>query len=150
MSYPRWYPAATTLGDGRIFVASGLRKLEKAVNHSAPIDPSLPNSGFGLQEGQNERWTETYDPATGKFTLNSASARRSLPLFPRLHLLPNGHVYYNAAGQAFNPNGRRTTRRCGTSPRRSTRRASAGHDLGMPGHRRTAPRCPVSAARRSR
>ncbi len=28
-----------------------------------------------------------------------------MPLYPRLHLLPNGHVYYNAGGQAFNPFG---------------------------------------------
>jgi hypothetical protein len=26
-------------------------------------------------------------------------------LYPRLHLLPNGHVFYNAGGQAFNPFG---------------------------------------------
>ena len=28
-----------------------------------------------------------------------------LPLFPRMHLLPNGHVFYNANGQSFNPFG---------------------------------------------
>ena len=28
-----------------------------------------------------------------------------MPLFPRLHLLPNGHVYYDVAGQSFNPFG---------------------------------------------
>src|SRR6185503_6340551 len=36
---------------------------------------------------------------------NGATAQRSLPLFPRLHLLPNGQVLFNAAGQAFNPFG---------------------------------------------
>ena len=30
---------------------------------------------------------------------------RPLPLYPRLHLLPNGHVFYTASGQTFNPNG---------------------------------------------
>jgi hypothetical protein len=49
--------------------------------------------------------TETYDPATGGWTYDGASADKSLPLYPRLHLLPNGHVFYNAAGQAFNPSG---------------------------------------------
>jgi hypothetical protein len=33
------------------------------------------------------------------------SASRSLPLYPRLHLLPDGKVYYDAAGQDFNPFG---------------------------------------------
>ena len=60
---------------------------------------------MGIQEGQNERETETFDPDTGTWALNGDKARRSLPLFPRMHLLPNGHVLYNAAGQAFNPLG---------------------------------------------
>ena len=37
--------------------------------------------------------------------MNGPLAERTLPLFPRLHLLPNGHVYYNAGGQSFNPFG---------------------------------------------
>jgi hypothetical protein len=36
---------------------------------------------------------------------NGESASRSLPLYPRLHLLPDGKVYYDAAGQVFNPFG---------------------------------------------
>ena len=54
---------------------------------------------------RNVTQTETYDPASGKWTDNGAAGERSLPLFPRLHLLPNGDVYYNAAGQSFNPFG---------------------------------------------
>ena len=133
MSYPRWYPTATTLGDGRIFVASGLRKLEKAVNLSDPIDPSLPNSGFGLQEGQNERWTETWDPATGEFTRNPPSARRSLPLFPRMHLLPNGNVLYNAAGQSFNPLGQAYDMALWNIASTYDPDTQTWHDLGVPG-----------------
>ena len=49
--------------------------------------------------------TETYDPACGTWSVNGPLAERTLPLFPRLHMLPNGHVYYNAGGQAFNPFG---------------------------------------------
>jgi len=44
-------------------------------------------------------------PASSKFIENGPAADKSLPLYPRLHLLPNGHVYYGAAGQAFNPVG---------------------------------------------
>ena len=32
-----------------------------------PIDPASAASGFGVQEGQNERETETFDPKTGKW-----------------------------------------------------------------------------------
>ena len=94
MNYGRWYPSMVTLGDGKLFVASGVTKLIK------PLYPNRP-----MDSGTNVKQTETYDPATGKWTYNGASADRSLPLFPRLHLLPNGHVFYNAAGQDFNPAG---------------------------------------------
>ena len=94
MNYGRWYPSMVTLGDGKLFVASGVTKLIK------PLYPNRP-----MDSGTNVKQTETYDPATGKWTYNGAGADRSLPLFPRLHLLPNGHVFYNAAGQVFNPAG---------------------------------------------
>ena len=94
MNFGRWYPTMVTLGDGTTFIASGVRKLIKPVYPDAPQD-----------SGRNVVQTETYDPATGEWTYNGASADRSLPLYPRLHLLPNGHVFYNAAGQAFNPSG---------------------------------------------
>ncbi|HEU0023142.1 MAG TPA: galactose oxidase-like domain-containing protein [Thermoleophilaceae bacterium] len=94
MARGRWYPSLVTLGNGKIFVASGVEKLVK------PVYPDHPLESFA-----NVRKTETYDPATGRWTDNGAAAARSLPLFPRLHMLPNGHVYYNAAGQSFNPFG---------------------------------------------
>jgi hypothetical protein len=94
MHYGRWYPSLVTLGNGDIFVASGVQKLLK---------PAYPTH---LEDsGRNVVQTETYDPGTGKWRYNGASADRSLPLFPRLHLLPNGDVYYDAAGQAYNPSG---------------------------------------------
>ncbi len=94
MHVGRWYPSLVSLGDGREFVASGVEKLVK------PIYPDRPEDSL-----TNVRKTETYNPATGEWTDNGAAAERSLPLFARLHLLPNGHVYYNAAGQSFNPLG---------------------------------------------
>ncbi len=98
MKYGRWYPALVTLGDGRIFVASGVSKLVKPMYMDHMED-----------SGTNVKQTETYDPKTNRWTDNTAggntAAARSLPLFPRLHLLPNGNVYYDAAGQAFNPSG---------------------------------------------
>ncbi|MDX1633273.1 MAG: galactose oxidase-like domain-containing protein [Marinobacter sp.] len=94
MTYGRWYPSMVTLPDSRIFVASGVTKLVK------PVYPEDP-----LNSGRNVVQTETYDPCAGTWSQNPASADRSLPLYPRLHLLPNGHVLYNAGGQAFNPFG---------------------------------------------
>jgi Domain of unknown function (DUF1929) len=91
----RWYPTLIELADGKVFVASGVRKLAK------PIYPDRPPT----ESGSNVRQTETFDPATGKWTDNGASGQRSLPLFPRLHLLPDGHVFYNPGGQAFSPFG---------------------------------------------
>ncbi|MGI8558174.1 MAG: galactose oxidase-like domain-containing protein [Solirubrobacteraceae bacterium] len=90
----RWYPTLVEQGDGKVFEASGVRKLLKPVYADAP-----------LQSLDNVRQTETYNEATNTWTLNPSSADRSLPLYPRLHLLPDGHIFYNAAGQVFNPFG---------------------------------------------
>lgn len=94
MNFGRWYPTMVTLGNGDVFIASGVKKLIKT---AYPDDPS--------GSGRNIVQTETLDADSGEWAYNGASADRSLPLFPRLHLLPNGHVYYNAGGQVFNPNG---------------------------------------------
>jgi len=94
MKYGRWYPSLVTLPDGGVFVASGVTKLIK------PVYPNRPQDS-----GTNVLQTETYNPKTGTWSYNGDSAKKSLPLFPRLHLLPNGHVYYDAAGQTFNPDG---------------------------------------------
>jgi hypothetical protein len=94
MNYGRWYPSLVTMGNGDIFVASGVTKLIK------PVYPEDP-----LNSGRNVVQTETYNPCAGTWTQNPSTADRSLPLYPRMHLLPNGHVFYNAGGQAFNPFG---------------------------------------------
>ncbi|MEY2479030.1 MAG: hypothetical protein QOG87_4345, partial [Actinomycetota bacterium] len=92
----RWYPSAVTLADGDVFVASGVTKLLKPVYTD---QKNLPNSGKNVPQ------TETYSAATDTWEDNGPSGERSLPLYPRLHLLPNGHVYYDVAGQVFNPVG---------------------------------------------
>lgn len=94
MTYGRWYPTLTTLPDGDVFVASGVTKLIK------PIYPDNP-----LNSGRNVVQTETFDVGCGTWSENGPLAERTLPTFPRLHLLPNGQVLYNAAGQAFDPVG---------------------------------------------
>ena len=97
MNHGRWYPSLVTLGNGQVFVAGGVTKLIKPYYPSHPTDSAT-----------NVKPTETFDPTVqpaGRWTDNGTGAQRSLPLFPRLHLLPDGHVYYDAAGQAFNPFG---------------------------------------------
>lgn len=96
MSFGRWYPSLVTLADGDLFVASGVQKLIK------PMYPTHPQDS-----GTNVKQTETLDLRSARpaWRTNPASADKSLPLFPRFHLLPDGHVYYDAAGQDFNPAG---------------------------------------------
>lgn len=94
MQYGRWYPSLVSLANSDVFVASGVTKLLK------PVYPEDP-----IQSGRNVAQTETYDLENGTWSNNGSAAQRSLPLFPRMHLLPNGHVFYNAGGQAFNPFG---------------------------------------------
>lgn len=94
MTYGRWYPSLTTLPNGDMFVSSGVTKLLK---------PVYPDNL--AQSGRNVTRTETYDLSCGVWEDNGGTAERSLPLYPRQHLLPNGQVYYNGVGQAFNPFG---------------------------------------------
>jgi len=65
-----------------------------------PVYPQAP-----IQSGRNVVETETFNWQTGVWTDNGPNAQASLPLFPRMHLLPNGQVFYDAGGQTFNPFG---------------------------------------------
>jgi hypothetical protein len=93
MTHPRWYPALVTLADGKVIVASGVVKLIKST------------------QGGNVRRTETFDPATNAWTVNYVDmhSENSLPLLPRLFLMPNGKVFYGGTGQGWNPLGQDVT-----------------------------------------
>jgi hypothetical protein len=92
MTYGRWYPSVITLPDSKVMAFSGVTKLIKPVYADRPAD-----------SGTNVTQSEVYDPKTGQWSVDGG--KKSLPLYPRLHLLPNGKVYYDAAGQTFNPAG---------------------------------------------
>jgi hypothetical protein len=92
MTYGRWYPSIVTLPDNRVLALSGVTKLIKPVYPDRPAD-----------SGRNVTQSEVYDPATGTWKVDGGS--KSLPLYPRVHLLPTGRVYYDAGGQTFNPAG---------------------------------------------
>lgn len=114
MSQGRWYPTMVTLPNGDVSVFSGVTKLLKPVYLGDVEDPGPNNLTNLLRSGDNVRIAERYDLDTGEWSdfgkvetggVGFNSSERPLPLFPRMHLLPNGHVYYSAGGQAFNPFG---------------------------------------------
>lgn len=89
MHFGRWYPTLLTLPDeeGRLLVASGVKNL-------------LYNT-----DGDNVQNTEVYDTRSDTWTDNGDPGKQSLPLYARLHLLPNGKVFYDATGQMWTPFG---------------------------------------------
>ena len=81
MAHGRWYPTVTTLGDGRVMTFSGL-----------------------TETGDTNSTTEIYTVETGWSP--EYPAGWTPPLYPRLHLLPNGTVFYSGSSPAsriFNP-----------------------------------------------
>jgi hypothetical protein len=67
----RWYPTLLTMGDGSVLAAAGLTKHPPWVALRR-IERYTPGEGWEVLEGAG-RW---------------------LPLYPRLHLLPDGSVFY--------------------------------------------------------
>jgi hypothetical protein len=124
MNWGRWYPSAVTLASGDIFIASGVTKLLKPLYTDAK---NMPNSGKNVPQ------TETFDQRAGAWTDNGPGGERSLPLYPRIHLLPNGHVYYDAAGQVFNPMGQAYDELLWNMAATYDPSTKAWSDLGIPG-----------------
>ena len=81
MAHGRWYPTTTTLGDGRVMTFSGLTETGGT---STTVEFYTPGSGWSQEFAAG--WTP--------------------PLYPRMHLLPNGNVLYSGSGtgsRTFNP-----------------------------------------------
>ncbi len=81
MAHGRWYPTVTVLGDGRVMTFSGLR-----------------------EGGGTNTTVEIYTPGVG--WSQEYPAGWTPPLYPRLHLLPDGRVLYSGSGpgsRIFNP-----------------------------------------------
>jgi hypothetical protein len=77
MSYPRWYPTATVLPDGRQIVTSGETTCDEC----------------------DEAIQEIYDPAKNSWTQLSA-APLLFPYYPHVFLLPDGRIFVPATGEA--------------------------------------------------
>jgi hypothetical protein len=89
MHHPRWYPTLVEQPDGKFLVASGVIRLIKPTQLSSV------------------RRTETFDPATNQWTENyvGPQSENSLPFIARLHLMPNGKIFYPGAGEMWAPEG---------------------------------------------
>ena len=74
MAHGRWYPTVTTLGDGRVMTFSGL---SETGGTNTAVEIYTPGSG----------WSPEYP------------AGWTPPLYPRMHLLPNGNVFYAGSGR---------------------------------------------------
>src|SRR5271156_275167 len=70
MAHGRWYPTATELSDGRLLVFSGL---DEDGNTNSEVEI------YKVQSGWSTPYTAPWVP----------------PLYPRMHLLPNGNVFYS-------------------------------------------------------
>ena len=72
MAHGRWYPTVTTLGDGTVMTFSGL-----ADTGGTNTAVEIYTVGSGWSQEYPAPWTP--------------------PLYPRLHLLPNGTVFYSGS-----------------------------------------------------
>jgi len=83
MLHGRWYPGVVTLGDGRVMAFSGTREQGVGGTNSA-VEIFTPGIG----------WSPEY------------AAGWTPPLYPRMHLVPDGRVFYSGSGtqsRFFNP-----------------------------------------------
>lgn len=77
----RWYPTLVPLSDGRVMAFSG--------------------------SGASD--VEVYDPATGNWTLVTGAMRYFPELYPSLHIVPSGQIFYSRAGWAMAATGNTNT-----------------------------------------
>ncbi|HEX3355033.1 MAG TPA: IPT/TIG domain-containing protein [Terriglobales bacterium] len=77
MAHGRWYPTLVTLGDGRIMTFSGT---DENGNTNTTVEIYTVGSGWGQPDSAG--WTP--------------------PLYPRMHLLPNGKVFYSGSDTSSN------------------------------------------------
>lgn len=74
MAHGRWYPTPTVLGDGRIMTFSGLTETGAT---STAVEIYTPGSG----------WSPEYQ------------AGWTPPLYPRMHVISDGRVFYSGSGR---------------------------------------------------
>jgi hypothetical protein len=110
MAHGRWYPTVLTLGDGRIMTFSGF--LETGAGTNTTVEFYTVGSG----------WSQ---PSTAPFTPD---------LYPRLHFLPNGKVFYSGpspVSQLFDPSTKAWTLNVASTNYGSTRSYGSSVLLGL-------------------
>jgi hypothetical protein len=80
MSVARWYPTATALPDGRVFVVSGDGITLKEPGMSVPLTDAS-NTLPSIYDPEADTWTDI------------PGASRRMPLYPFMFLLPNGKLF---------------------------------------------------------
>jgi hypothetical protein len=88
-AHGRWYPTLTELNDGTIMTTSGLNDTDGTTNNTTEI-------------WNGQQWSAQI-PGNPNIT-NFPGFQ--FPLYPRMHLLPSGHIFYSAPSSAtldFNP-----------------------------------------------
>jgi hypothetical protein len=92
MQIGRWYPTLIRLADDRVLTFSGL---EFRTPTETP-ETNLLKILFQLVAKIDERIArihEVFDPGTKKWSRMKVD--RKLPLYPRMHLLPDGDIFYS-------------------------------------------------------
>jgi hypothetical protein len=95
MSVARWYPTATVMGDGRVFVFGG----------DSIVDQGLPYSPSYFKEASQNSLPSIYNPATNSWT-DLTSSRLTTPLYPYLFQLSDGRIFDagpDVASRVINP-----------------------------------------------
>ena len=82
-AHGRWYPTTTELNDGRMMTTSGLNDTDGNNNNTSEI--------WDGQKWSAEIAGNPHIPDFPEF---------QFPLYPRMHLLPTGHVFYSASSSA--------------------------------------------------
>jgi hypothetical protein len=92
MQVGRWYPTLIRLADDRVLTLSGL---EYRAPTSTPEKNTLKIvlALITKMEEYITRVHEVFDPETK--TWSRMKGERKIPLYPRMHLLPDGNVFYS-------------------------------------------------------
>jgi hypothetical protein len=104
----RWYPTMLTLPTGDAFIAGGVKKLLWNSSILTQADEAIGSPQYAQADAplpENVHTTETWSLANGGWTLNPPVDNVELPLFARMHLLPDGDVFYSGNGQMWGPAG---------------------------------------------
>ncbi len=73
MAHGRWYPTVMNLGDGRVMTFSGQNEVNAGTNNAVEI--------YTIGSGWSTQYIANWTP----------------PLYPRMHLLPNGKVFVSGS-----------------------------------------------------